>query len=268
MPQIICNDITLAYDGKPILEHLSFTVDAGECLCIVGANGTGKSTLCRALLGLVPPASGAIEFGEGLSIRDVGYLPQQTAVQRDFPASVFEIVLTGLLVRRGIRPFYTAREKMEARLVMRELGIEELKDKSYRILSGGQQQRVLLARALLAARRMILLDEPTASLDPTATQDFYALIHRLRIEKGITVLMVTHDLSAVRTESDRVLHLGKNPPFFGTIREYEASEAGREYLSMGENGSDDATPSSDGQASKGENARYLDSGTAAEGEWV
>ncbi len=234
MSQITCNDITLAYGGTPILEHLSFTVDAGECLAIVGENGTGKSSLCRALLGLVPPVSGEILFGEGLSMRDIGYLPQQTAVQRDFPASVYEIILTGLLSRRGLRPFYTAKEKAEACEMMRELGIEGLKDKSYRVLSGGQQQRVLLARALLAAKRMLLLDEPTASLDPAATQDFYALIRRLRREKGITVLMVTHDLFALRSDADRILHLGKNPPFFGTAEAFEKSETGREYLSKGD----------------------------------
>lgn len=266
MPQITCNDITLAYDGKAVLEHLSFTVDAGECLCIVGANGTGKSTLCRALLGLVSPVSGEIVFGEGLSTRDIGYLPQQTAVQRDFPASVFEIVLTGLLSRRGLRPFYTAKEKAEATALLTELGIDGLRDKSYRVLSGGQQQRVLLARALLAARRMILLDEPTASLDPVATQDFYALIHRLRREKGITVLMVTHDLTALRRACDRVLHLGKNPPFFGTPREYEASEAGREYLSISEDGSSEASPSCDGQMGKGEKPRDFGGGTADGGD--
>ena len=233
MSQIICNDITLAFDGKPILEHLNFTVGAGDCLYIVGANGTGKSTLIRALLGLIAPASGEIRFGEGLSMRDIGYLPQQTAVQRDFPASVFEIVLTGLLPRRGLRPFYTAKEREAAREVMRELGIEALETRSYRVLSGGQQQRVLLARALLAARKMLLLDEPTASLDPAATQEFYDLIRRLRVEKGITVLMVTHDLGALRRDADHILHLGKNPPFFGTLAEYEASETGRAYLSMG-----------------------------------
>ena len=230
MAQITCNDITLAYNGKPVLTNLSFSVSEGEYLCIVGENGTGKSTLIRAILGLFSPAHGEIVFGEGLSRRDVGYLPQQTAVQRDFPASVIEIVLTGLLGRRGLRPFYTRKEREEARLVMKELSIDDLARESYRSLSGGQQQRVLLARALLAARKMILLDEPTASLDPIATEDFYALIRRLCREKGITVLMVTHDLSVVRRDCDKILHLGMEPPLFMPLAEYESSTVGQSYL--------------------------------------
>ena len=232
MAQIECNNLTLAYDKRTVLSGLSFFVEKGECLSIVGANGTGKSTLCRALLGLLTPISGEIVFGEGLSARDVGYLPQATDVQRDFPASVTEIVRTGLLSSRGPRPFYTRAEKERAAEALCELGIERLARESYRTLSGGQQQRVLLARALLAAKRLLLVDEPTASLDPAATQEFYALVDRLRREKGITVLMVTHDLDAIRLYSDRILHLGKNPPFFGTRTEYERSDAGREYLSL------------------------------------
>ncbi|MBO5269229.1 MAG: metal ABC transporter ATP-binding protein [Clostridia bacterium] len=235
MSQIICNDITLAYDGTPVVTHLNFTVEAGECLAIVGANGTGKSTLIRALLGLLRPEAGKIEFEEGLSMRDIGYLPQQTAVQRDFPASVMEIVLTGHLGRHGMRPFYTKREKDEAAALLSELGIGHLAKCSYRNLSGGQQQRVLLARALLAAKKMLLLDEPTASLDPVATEEFYALIRRLRKEKGVTVLMVTHDLAELRRDADRVLHLGTTPPFFGTFAAYAESDAGRAYLDLAQN---------------------------------
>ena len=230
MAQIICKDITLAYDGKPVISDLNFTVEAGDYLCIVGANGTGKSTLIRALLGLISPTAGSISFGEGLSMRDVGYLPQQTAVQRDFPASVLEIALTGHLGRHGLRPFYTKKEKEEAREMLNELGIGDLLTNCYRSLSGGQQQRVLLARALLAARKMILLDEPTASLDPAATREFYALIRRLRRERGVTVLMVTHDLSALERDADHILQLGQTPPFFGTFRAYAESDEGRAYL--------------------------------------
>jgi len=235
MSQITCNNITLAYDGTPVLQNLSFSVKAGECLCIVGANGTGKSTLIRALLGLMTPISGEITFGEGLSMRDIGYLPQQTAVQRDFPASVIEIVLTGHLGRHSFSPFYSGKEKREAREILRELGMEAVAGKSYCSLSGGQQQRVLLARALLAARKMILLDEPTASLDPTATREFYALIRKLRIEKGITVLIVTHDLSVLSRDADHILHLGQTPPFFGSFRSYAESETGSSYLASMEN---------------------------------
>lgn len=230
MAQIICNDMTLAYDGRPVIEGLSFSVSSGDYLCIVGANGTGKSTLIRALLGLITPASGTVTFGEGLTMRDVGYLPQQTPVQRDFPASVLEIVLTGHLGRHGFRPFYTRKEKAAAGEVLAELGIADLAHASYRALSGGQQQRVLLARALLAAKRMLLLDEPTASLDPVATREFYALIRRLCRDKGVTVLMVTHDLSALERDADHILHLGEHPPFFGTFRSYAESEAGKAYL--------------------------------------
>ena len=230
MAQIICHDVTLAYDGKPVVTELNFSVAAGEWIAIVGANGTGKSTLVRALLGLLTPESGSIALGEGLSMRDIGYLPQQTPVQMDFPASVTEIVLTGHLGRHGISPFYSRKERAEARTLLCELGLESLALASYRTLSGGQQQRVLLARALLAAKRMLLLDEPTASLDPVATQEFYALVRRLRTEKGVTVLMVTHDLSVLKCDVDRILHLGQTPPFFGTFSEYAESDAGRAYL--------------------------------------
>ncbi|MCL2081544.1 MAG: ATP-binding cassette domain-containing protein [Oscillospiraceae bacterium] len=229
MPQLACQDLTLGYEGKTVVSGLSFTVNTGDYLCIVGENGSGKSTLMKTLLNLKTPASGQILTGGGLLQSEIGYMPQQTAVQKDFPASVREVVRSGCLNRCGLRPFYSKTEKQIAEDNMEKLGIADLAKRCYRELSGGQQQRALLARALCAARKIILLDEPAAGLDPKAAADMYALTAKLNSE-GTTVIMISHDIAASVKYASHILHIGAGTAlFFGTKADYLKSGAGRAY---------------------------------------
>ena len=225
---LACEDVTLGYEHKPLLEHLTLTVRAGDYLCIVGENGSGKSTLLRSLLGLLSPLAGKIDCPAQREGR-LGYLPQQTPTQRDFPATVTEVVLSGFSNRRA-RFFYTAEERSTALMNLGKLGVLELKDKCYRELSGGQQQRVLLARALCAADRLLILDEPVTGLDPVATGELYNLIKLVNLCNDITVIMVTHDIDAALRYATHVLHLGHQQLFFGTAAEYKQSDAARRFL--------------------------------------
>ena len=233
MSQIICTDLALGYDGKTILSGLNFSIEKGDYLCIVGENGSGKSTLMKTLLSLQEPISGKIEFSDGLEKAEIGYLPQQTVVQRDFPASVWEIVLSGCQGRCGLRPFYNKEEKELARKAMELMGITQFRKRCYRELSGGQQQRVLLARALCATQQILLLDEPVSGLDPKVTLEMYTLIEKLNKEDGITVIMISHDLTAALKYADKILHIGENV-FFGTKEEYLATDAGAFFAKGGE----------------------------------
>ena len=226
MKLITCNDLTLGYEGKAILSGLNFTVSSGDYLCIVGENGSGKSTLMKTLLHLQLPMSGEIVMGDGLKINEIGYLPQQTALQRDFPASVEEIVMSGFLGRMGLRPFYNKAEKKEAHELMEKTRITDLAGRCYRELSGGQQQRVLLTRALCATRKILLLDEPVSGLDPKVTAEMYALIEKLNCEDGITVIMISHDIAAAVQYASHILHIG-DTVFFGTKADYLESPQGR-----------------------------------------
>lgn len=228
MAQITCQDLALGYEGRAILKNISFTIEKGDYFCIVGENGVGKSTLMKTLLHLQAPISGKILFGDGLSPREIGYLPQQTYVQKDFPASVKEIVLSGCQGRCGMRPFYNKEEKKLAAANMEKMGLTRLKNRCYRELSGGQQQRVLLARALCAAGKVLLLDEPVSGLDPKVTAHMYQLIQELN-QEGITIIMISHDVSAALLYASHILHIGKET-YFGTKEEYKKSEAGRGFL--------------------------------------
>ena len=221
-------DLSLGYDGKAIIEHLNLTVNAGDYLCIVGENGSGKTTFMKTLLRLQKPLAGTIEYGDGLQPDEIGYLPQQTDVQRDFPASVREIVISGCQARLGRRPFYSKAEKQFAADAMKRMGIAEFADRCYRELSGGQQQRVLLARGLCAARKVLLLDEPVSGLDPKVTAEMYKLIEELN-KDGITIMMVSHDISAALHYATHILHIGSNV-FFGTRSEYLNSRIGKLFL--------------------------------------
>lgn len=217
--QIECQNLAVGYDGRAILKDINFTVNRGDYLCIIGENGAGKTTLLRTLLGLQPPVSGKILFGDGLERKRCGYLPQQTVIQRDFPASVSEIVLSGCQNRCGLRPFYRKEEKEYVHKMMEKMGIAHLEDKCYRELSGGQQQRTLLARALCATQEMLFLDEPVSGLDPVATEEMYRLIEQINREDHITILMISHDIKAAVAYADHILEIGKQI-FLGTVQEY------------------------------------------------
>ena len=224
-----CRDVSLGYEGKPVWEHLTFQVRAGDYLCIVGENGSGKSTLLKSLLGLLKPLSGEIVHADTLRGGSIGYLPQQTRAQRDFPATVLEVVLSGCLNRKGLHFFYTPAQRSEAMMDLGKLGILELKDACYRDLSGGQQQRVLLARALCAASQLLILDEPITGLDPAAAQDLYKTLAYLNQKEGMAIVMVTHDLKAALKSARTVLHIGRKGLFSGTASDYLASPQGRRF---------------------------------------
>ena len=228
MSYIICKKLKMGYEGTVVFENLSFAVNPGDYLCIVGENGSGKSTLMKGLLGLINPISGSIEYGDGLVKKNIGYLPQQTDFQSDFPSSVYEVVLSGTLNRHKL-PFYSKEQKKTALENMEKTGISELKNKCFQELSGGQQQRVLLARALSATTKLIILDEPISGLDPLACQDLYDLLADIN-KDGITVVMVSHDITSAVNHASRILHLSGNGFFFGSTHRYMHSSYGEKFL--------------------------------------
>ena len=232
MAQLTCRDLCIGYENTPVVTGLTFDVEAGDYPAIVGENGAGKTTLMKTILGLVRPVSGEIRFSDGLKKTEIGYLPQQTMVQKDFPASVLEVVLSGFLASKGARPFYNRAERELARVNLERMGLDGFEKKSYRDLSGGQQQRVLLARALCATRKLILLDEPVSGLDPKVTVELYELIRDLNRD-GITVLMISHDIEAALTYANKILHIGREI-FFGTTQDYRKSDTGKRFAGIGE----------------------------------
>ena len=227
--QITCENLKLGYGSGILVDGLSFTVKKRDYLCIVGENGAGKSTLLRTILGLQKPLTGTITFGGGLQQNEIGYLPQQTFVQRDFPASVWEVVLSGCQGRCGLRPFYNREEKQIAKNAMEQLEVTPLARTCYRDLSGGQQQRVLLARAMCASDKMLVLDEPVSGLDPKMAETMYRLVERINKERGITVIMISHDVKEAIPYATHILHMGRDY-FFGTVEEYSQSHFGNTFL--------------------------------------
>jgi zinc transport system ATP-binding protein len=230
MALLTARNLCVGYDRQIVARDINFTVNKGDYLCVVGENGSGKSTLMKTLLRLQKPVSGEIIMGDGLKESDIGYLPQQTVVQKDFPASVREIVLSGCLSRMGRIPFYGKKEKALADENMEKLGITQMAGKCYRELSGGQQQRVLLARALCSAGKMLILDEPVTGLDPKVTLEMYEVIKGLN-KDGITIVMISHDINAAVGYSDHILHIG-DKVFFGTREEFQKSKTGRFFMMM------------------------------------
>lgn len=228
MALIGIKNVTIAFEGSVAVDNVSLSVKKGEYLVIVGENGSGKSTLMRAMLGLVRPRSGKITYGDGLQKNQIGYLPQQTEAQRDFPASVEEVVLSGCVSRMGWRWRFNQQDRDKVLENMRLLDVEKFRKKSYRNLSGGQQQRVLLARALCATDSILLLDEPVTGLDPAAAEEMYDIIRKLNKVHGVAVVMVSHDIHSAMRDADKVLVMGRSLNFLGTVSEYEEA-----YLQKG-----------------------------------
>ena len=224
------NKIGFSYEGKVVLEDIHFSVEKGDYLCIVGENGAGKSTLLKGILGLKKPNEGEIILGDGLKRQDIGYLPQQTEAQKDFPASVYEVVESGCLNKLSLFPFYRKEDKKRVEDALRFLNIENLRKSCYRELSGGQQQRVLLARALCAGSKLLILDEPVAGLDPKAQTELYDLIDRLNKELKITIIMVSHDVKEIVQRAKHILHLAHKQLFFGEVEKYRESELGKSFV--------------------------------------
>ena len=224
------NKIGFSYEGKVVLEDIHFSVEKGDYLCIVGENGAGKSTLLKGILGLKKPSEGEIILGDGLKRQDIGYLPQQTEAQKDFPASVYEVVESGCLNKLSVFPFYRKEDKKRVEDALRFLNIENLRKSCYRELSGGQQQRVLLARALCAGSKLLILDEPVAGLDPKAQTELYDLIDRLNQELKITIIMVSHDVKEIVQRAKHILHLAHKQLFFGEAEKYRESELGKNFV--------------------------------------
>ena len=229
-PIIKCEHTDFGYENHDAVIDLNLEIYPGDYLCVVGENGSGKSTLIKGMLGLLKPTGGSLSVADELKRGGIGYLPQQTAAQKDFPATVQEVVLSGTLSRRGNRPFYSRAERKLAAHNLERLGIEHLKQKCYRELSGGQQQRGLIARALCATEQLLILDEPITGLDPSAIQDFYHLIKKLNKEDGITIIMVSHDIGNVISQANKILHLHRRVVFCGTAEAYRQSVAGKEFL--------------------------------------
>ncbi|MDR1408977.1 MAG: metal ABC transporter ATP-binding protein [Oscillospiraceae bacterium] len=230
MSLITCKDAAFGYDGETAISGLNFAVNGGDYLCVVGENGSGKSTLIKGLLRLKSPQQGSVLMGDGLKANEIGYLPQQTAAQKDFPASVYEVILSGRLGARGILPFYSRRDKAVAEENIRRLDIGKLRHKCYRELSGGQQRRALLARALCATKKLLLLDEPVSGLDPVVTQELYRLISTINRETGLTVIMVSHDIQSAVRYASHILHLKNKQVFFGITRDYLQSDVSKSFL--------------------------------------
>lgn len=226
-----CKDVTLGYENKVVAKNLNFKIDQGDYLCVVGENGTGKSTLIKTLLGLIKPLNGEVIANvQGKNHKGVGYLPQQTQAQKDFPASVWEVVLSGVPNNDHRCPFYNKKDKAEAEKNMEKLNILDLKKRCYRELSGGQQQRVLLARALCATDSVLILDEPVTGLDPAASMEFYETIKDLNKKENVTIIMVSHDIKNALNYATHILHLEQENDFFGTVEEYKKSNVSNMFL--------------------------------------
>ncbi len=233
MPLFSCQDVTFAYENNVVVKDLSFTVESGDYLCIVGENGAGKTTLLKGLAGLIKPTRGSILTGKNLKPNEIGYLPQQSGIQKNFPASVLEVVLSGRLNRKRFFSFYGAKDRRTAEKNLERMGVSNLKNRTYSELSGGQQQRVLLARALCATEKLVLLDEPTAGLDPYVANELVQLINGLN-RSGITVVMISHDVRSAVENAGKILHLRRQMVFWGSAAAYADSEVGRRYLGAAE----------------------------------
>ena len=227
---ISVEQLSVEFSAKPLFDNISFQVNPKDKIALVGKNGAGKSTMLKIFAGLQQPTSGRLSVPKGVVI---GYLPQQTQLQRDFPASVYEVVLSGRLNSMGGRMFYNAEDKKAAQENMERLGIEDIKNRCYMELSGGQQQRVLLARAMCATKKLLLLDEPVTGLDPVATNEMYTLIKLINLCDSTSVIMISHDIHEAVRYATHILHLGNRQLFFGTTAQYRESDLARRFVGGG-----------------------------------
>jgi len=222
-------NVSFGYDGHIVVKDLNFSVESGDFLCIAGENGSGKTTLLKGLLRLIAPMEGKLEFNDKIKKTGTGYLSQEAMAKKDFPAGVFEIVVSGNIGKMKLRPFYTKAEKNSAEENLKKLGIEDLKNRCFRELSGGQQRRVLLARSLCAADNLLVLDEPFSGLDPLISAELYTLLKKINREMGMTIIMVSHDIEAANCAT-KVLHLQNRQLFFGSMEDYRKSETGKNFF--------------------------------------
>lgn len=234
MAQLRCENLSVGYEDGIVVSDISFELNKGDYVCIVGENGAGKSSLLKGILGLAQIKSGRLEYGDGIGRADIGYLPQQKDYQKNFPATVMEVVMSGFLNKMGLRPYYNKSEKEKALEILADFGMAAYVKASFASLSGGQKQRVLLARALCATDKLLLLDEPATGLDPVATEELYELLKRLNREKKTTILMVSHDMNKAVTDAGIILHVNKGSGcgYFGPSSEYLDSEAARHFLGL------------------------------------
>lgn len=232
MKQVLlqCEHVDFGYENYDVVKDVSLEIMQGDYLAVVGANGSGKSTLMKGILGLLKPTGGTIFLADELRRSGIGYLPQQTPAQKDFPATVDEVVISGCLSMRGKRPFYSSAERKIAAANMEKMGISNLRKSCYRDLSGGQKQRVLIARALCATDKLLILDEPITGLDPAVTQEFYSLIRHLNKDEHVAVLMVSHDVQNIVTQANKILHLQQTVQFYGPVEEYRKTPHGKAFL--------------------------------------
>ena len=255
MAQLRCENISVGYEDGIVVSDVSFELNRGDYVCIVGENGAGKSSLLKGILGLAKIQGGKLEYGDGMSRADVGYLPQQKDYQKNFPATVKEVVMSGFLNKMGLRPYYNRAEKAKAMEILSDFGMADYVRASFGSLSGGQKQRVLLARAMCATDKLLLLDEPTTGLDPVATEELYELLKRLNREKKTTILMVSHDLNKAVSDAGLILHVNKRSGcgYFGPADKYLDSEAARHFLGLDYKNSEETGTTAKAPVDKNEN---------------
>jgi manganese/zinc/iron transport system ATP- binding protein len=224
---LLLRGVTIGYDQSPVLAGIDLRLPQGSFTALLGANGTGKTTLLRTLLGIIPPLSGSIEFPAYLTRPAIfGYVPQRETLDPIYLLSSLEVVLMGAFGRVGPGRFPGRHERLLARECLAATGADSLAAKPFAELSGGQKQRVLIARALLAQPDILFLDEPTAGIDPASAREILALLSQLSRERGLTLLMVSHDLPAVRRTVERVIWLHQGRVLEGPVQEL----LGRENL--------------------------------------
>jgi len=210
-------NVSVNYDRVLALDDVSLSINAGDFLGIIGPNGGGKTTLLKVILGLITPEQGTITvIGKppAQSRPSIGYVPQHNIFDRDFPISVWDTVLMGRYGKTGLLRHYNRLDRLAAREALSDVGMLEARQRQIGWLSGGEQQRIFIARALVAEPRLLLLDEPTASVDAVAQTEFYELLSELK--KRMAVVLVSHDISAISVYVDKIACLNHQLVYHGS----------------------------------------------------